>query len=195
MKDEGIKHGLINDPYQSAVKDFQTVISVLYILAVAIGMLFSYKKYIPFGVNIFDYADIFDFLIAPFSDPIILFFTLISFLLVYSLYLIDLWWRKRYPVMYSKMSFGLDKKSWYSVIRYLSFLSVLLLYLYSSAEYYGLLTNKKIKAQTTINLRFSDNETINGIMIGKTKEIIFFLNNGKVTAVPITSLVKEFEIK
>lgn len=45
-----------------------------------------------------------------------------------------------------------------------------------------------------MQLKFSDNETINGIMIGKTKEIIFFLN-GKVTALPITALVKEFEIK
>lgn len=31
-------------------------------------------------------------------------------------------------------------------------------------------------------------------MIGKTKEVIFFLTDEKVEAIPITSLVKEFEI-
>lgn len=40
-----MKEGEIKDAYQSVVKEFQTVISILYILAVAIGMLFSYQKY------------------------------------------------------------------------------------------------------------------------------------------------------
>ena len=46
-----------------------------------------------------------------------------------------------------------------------------------------------------INLKYSDNETINGILIGKTKDVIFLLQGKKVKAIPINSIIKEFEIK
>ena len=53
----------------------------------------------------------------------------------------------------------------------------------------------QIKENSPIKLKFSDNENINGIVIGKTKDILFLLQNEKVKAIPINSLVKEFEIK
>ncbi len=63
-----MKEGLIKDAYETILKEIQTVITILYILMVGIGMLFNYKKYSRFEINIFDYADVFDFLVTPFQD-------------------------------------------------------------------------------------------------------------------------------
>jgi hypothetical protein len=189
-----MKEGLIKDTYEALIKELQTIITVSYILAVGIGMLFTHHKFSEFGINIFEYADVFDFLIAPFSDFKILLFTIISLSLPYFLFRVDLIWRIKYPKFYSKMYFGLDKKNWFNLFRYFSYSIVLIFYLYISAEKYGEISKKQIMNQSSIKLRFSDNEIKKGKMIGKINDIIFLLAGEKVEAIPITSLVKEFEI-
>jgi len=190
-----MKEGLIKDTYEAIIKEIQIIISISYIFAVGIGMLFKFQKFSEFVINIFDYADIFDFLIAPFSDFKILFFTIISLIISYSLFKFDLLWKKKYPKTYSKVNFGWDKKIWYNQFRYISFSIMFIWYLYISADYYGRITMESIKQQPAISVRFDNNEVEKGIMIGKTKEIIFLLKEERVIAVPITSLVKDFEIK
>lgn len=69
-----MKEGLIKDAYEALIKELQTILTIAYIFSVAIGMLFTYHKYNEFNINIFDYADILDFLIAPFSDFTIFWF-------------------------------------------------------------------------------------------------------------------------
>lgn len=102
---------------------------------------------------------------------------------------------KKYPKFYSKIAFGWDKKSWYNSYRYIISLIIFFSFLHSVAVFYGELAAKKIQKQTPISLRFSDNETKKGIIIGKTKEVIFFLEEKKVKVIPFAALVKEFEIK
>ncbi len=60
--------GLIKNSYELIIGELQTIISISYIVAIAIGMVFLFEKYSQFGINIFDYADVFDFIIAPFAD-------------------------------------------------------------------------------------------------------------------------------
>ncbi len=187
--------GLIKDKYESIFKELQGIISVFYILAVAIGMLFTYQKYSEFGINIFDYADIFEFLVAPFSDIIILFFTIGSCILVYLVLKLDTWLMKKHPKFYSKIALGLDKKTWYNPFRYLFSLFILFVILQSSAVFYGQLFAQKTKKRFPIELRFVDNEIKKGMIIGNTKQVIFFLEGKKVKVIPFTALVKEFEIK
>lgn len=190
-----LNEGLIKNKYESIFKEIQGIISIFYILAVAIGMLFNYQKYSEFGINIFDYADIFEFLVTPFSDITVLFFTFITCLICYFTFLFDSWTIKKYPKFYSKIVFGFDKKEWYNSFRYFTFLIVFFLYLYYAADFYGKLALDKTQKQTPISLRFVDNELKKGIMIGKTKEIIFLLEGEKVKVIPFNALVKEFEIK
>jgi len=190
-----MKEGFIKDTSELILKEAQTVLTISYILIIGIGMLFTFQKYIEFGINIFDYADIFDFLIAPFSDLKILLFSTITFVLVLTFFKLDTRWKRKYPKIYSKLNFGCDKKSWFSVYRYSSFAVLFILYLYISADIYGTYTMNQIKENSPIKLKYSDNENINGIVIGKTKDILFLLQNEKVKAIPINSLVKEFEIK
>ena len=90
---------------------------------------------------------------------------------------------------------GMNKKSWFAVFRPISFSVLLICYFYISADLYGQFSKKQIKNQDLISIRFADNELKRGKMIGKTREIIFLLDGKQVKAIPITSLVKEFDIK
>ncbi len=190
-----MKEGFIKDTYEVFMKEIQSIITISYFVAVGIGMLFNYQKYSEFGINIFDYADVFDFLIAPFSDFYIFLFSVVSILFSLLIIKIDIFISKKYPRIYSRISLGWDKKSWYDIFRYASFGFIIVLYLYVSADIYGTIVKKQITQQSTTEIKYADNEIIRGIVIGKTKEILFLLKDGKVKAIPITSLVKEFEIK
>ena len=193
--DLNMKEGLIKDTYELIFKEIQTVITIFYILIVGIGMLFTYQKYSEFGINIFDYADVFDFLVAPFSDFKIVLFSTITILLVFLFFKLDSLYKRKFPKNYSSMNFGWDKKSWFNSYRYFLFFILFILYINLSADVYGKFTSKQTKRKSPINLKYSDNETINGILIGKTKDVIFLLQGKKVKAIPINSLIKEFEIK
>src|SRR5210317_2122965 len=124
---------IIKDTHKVVIKEIQTVITILYILAVGIGMLFTFQKFSEFGINIFDYADVFDFLIAPFSDLKILLITIVSMTLSYLFFRFDLLWKRKFPKSYTKMNFGLDKKTWYNSFRYFAFALILIFYLYLAA--------------------------------------------------------------
>lgn len=190
-----MKEGLIKDAYEAIIKEIQTVITICYLLTVGIGMLFNYQFYSEFGINIFDYSDVFDFLTAPFADFKILLFSMASIGVSFVLIRMDIIWYKKFPKFYSKIYFGLDKKSWFHTFRNISFGFSFIAYLYLSADFYGSHASSLIKEEEPVNIRFSDNEVKTGIMIGKTANVLFLLNDEKVTAIPITSLVKEFEIK
>ncbi len=190
-----MQEGLIKDTYELIIKEIQTVITASYIIAVGIGMLFNYQKYSEFEINIFNYSDVFDFLIAPFSDFYILFFATGSILLVSIMFKLDTLWKNKGSRSYSKASFGLDKKSWYTTFRIVVFLLSFVLYLYMSADYYGRYTKDKIVKQDDISIRLADNEIKSGKLIGKTKDVIFLLHKENVYALPISSSVKEIKIK
>ena len=106
-----MKEGLIKDTYELILKEIQTVLTISYLLIVGIGMLFTHQKYSEFGINIFEYADIFEFLIAPFSDFKILLFSTITITAVLLLCKLDDAWRRKYPKKYSKINFSFDKKT------------------------------------------------------------------------------------
>ena len=192
---KAMKEGLVKDTYEVVIKEIQTVITISYIIAVGIGMLFNYQKFDEFGINIFDYADVFDFLIAPFSDFRIMIYTISSFTLIYVFIRLDLLLKRKFPKLYSKLNFGSkNKKARSNSYKYFVFVLPFIYYLYISADIYGNISKDQILDQPSITIRFSDNEIKKGKMIGKTKEVIFILNGEKVEAIPIVSLVKEIEI-
>lgn len=89
------------------------------------------------------------------------------------------------------MVFGWDKKPWYSVVRYVSFVSVFIAYLNLSADIYGKLSKEDVMKQAPVTVRFVDNELKQGKVIGKTQDMLFMINGEKIEVVPLTSLVKE----
>ncbi len=190
-----MKEGLVKDTYELILKEIQTIIAVSYIIAVGIGMIFNYQKYSEFEINIFNYSDVFDFLIAPFSDFYILFFAAASILFVSFLFKLDSIWKNKRPKSYSTMSFGLDKKPWFNTYRIILFLISFIIYLYMFADLYAKYVKDKIINQKNISIRLEDNEIRSGKLIGKTKDVIFLLDDESVYAIPISSLVKEIKIK
>ncbi|MEN2281313.1 hypothetical protein AAGF08_04180 [Algoriphagus sp. SE2] len=190
-----MKEGLIKDTYELVLKEIQTIITLSYIIVVGIGMLFNFQKYSEFGINIFDYSDVFDFLIAPFSDFYILLFAVGSITIVFILIKMDSFWEKKWPKSYARLNFGGNKKSWYKTYRIIVFGVSFILYLYISADFYGTYTKDKINSLENTSIRLEDNEIRSGKLIGKTKDVIFILNDENVYAIPISSLVKEIKIK
>jgi hypothetical protein len=182
-----MKEGLIKDTYELIIKEIQTIITLLYLLAVGIGMLFNHQKYSEFDINIFEYSDVFDFLIAPFADFNIFLFALASSTVMFLLLRIDIFWKKKFPKSYSAAIFSLDRN--------ITFAIGFILYLYISADFYGRFTKNEIENKEPITIRFEDNEVKSGKLIGKTKDILFLLKNDGVEAIPITSVVKEIKIK
>lgn len=190
-----MKEGIIKDAYELVIKEVQTIISISYVVAVGIGMLFNYQKYILFGINIFDYADVFDFLISPFSDVKILSFTVISILLALLIAYLDVLWKKKFPDAYSRFNLGWDEKSWFTTMRVISTAILIVLYLIIASGIYGKISREEVLNQPLTRIRFSDDELKTGKMIGKTNDVVFLLSGDKVKAIPITSLVKEIEIR
>ena len=190
-----MKEGIRKDTYELIIKEIQTLISVSYIIVVGVGMLFNYQKYSEFDINIIEYSDLFDFLIAPFSDFYILLFATLSILFVTVLIKLDTLWKNKWPKSFSKANFGLDKKRWYKAYRVVLFTISFVIYLYVSADYYGRHAKDKVMWENDISIVFTDNKTKSGKLIGKTKDVIFLLNQGKVFALPINSSVKEIIIK
>ncbi|MFC5046100.1 hypothetical protein ACFSTE_04965 [Aquimarina hainanensis] len=188
--------GLIKNSYEVIIGELQTLMSISYIITVGIGMLFSFQKYHQFGINIFEYADIFDFLIAPFSDIKVLLFSFGSIFFGFSLIRFDVYWKKKNPESYSKINMGMDKKKWFNPVRYTVYSIILLSYLYIASDGYGNSIKKQIETEgKTIGVKFNDGDIRKGILIGKTSEYLFLKTKEKITAIPVKSMVKEIDIK
>ncbi len=187
--------GLIKDATEMILKEIQTVVTICYVLAIGIGMLFNYRKYSEFGIDIFNYADLLDFLITPFSNFIVLLFTILSSLVAYIAFKFDAVIKVKFPNFYSRQYFGLDKYHLHSLVRNFLHILIFLAYLFLSSLKYGEISRKEIMQKPSISIRYSDNEIAKGKMIGKTREVIFLFSDEKVKVIPITALVKEIEIK
>ncbi len=189
-----MKEKFENEVVRLFAKNYQMILTLLYLFAIATGMLFNAVMYGRYGINIFDYSDIFDFLIAPFADYRILLFTIISFFLTYVFVKFDLTIKTKYPKFYFILNFGIHSESWSFLYRCICATVAFVGYMYISAIIYGNISERQVNTQY-INVRFVDNEKLSGNFIGKTKDIIFIRENGKVKVIPINSLVKEYEIK
>lgn len=190
-----MKEGLIKDVWELVVREIQAVITLAYILAVGIGMIFNARKYGEFSINIFDYGDVFDFLIAPFADIYILIYASASTLFIGVLFYLDALWMKKWPISYSIANFGRDKKNWFRAYRTILIITCLVLYLLLSADCYGQYTKQKILEQNDIAITMADNEVKIGKLIGNTKDMLFLYSCGEVHAIPMTTMVKDIRIR
>ena len=154
-------------------------------------MLFSYSKYSQFGINIFQYSEIFDFLVTPFRDLIILGVTIFTVLISYLIYKSDRFIKRKYPKFYnSKFNFGL-MKSYPIIAVIISFV----LYLYIFSETYGKYNKRHfLEKSNSISIQLLNNEIKNGKLIGKNNGYIFMMINDEIKVYPINNSVKEITI-
>jgi len=187
------EEGLIKDKYEKIIKEFQTIISTFYLLLLGIGMLFSYSHYAAFGINIFEYADVFDFIIKPFQDIKIFFLGLFVMLWSYICFKFDIFIYKKFPKFYRIMNFGINPTWWSRNRKSLYFfMGIVLLFCYAYLESSDV--KRKIKNSPVVHIIFVDSQEIEGLQIGKISETFFLLEGNDVKAIPIFN-IKEIQLK
>jgi len=187
--------GLIKDSYELVIKEIQTFLTVSYLIMIGIGMLFNSQKYSEFEINIFQYSSLFDYLISPFEDLRIIIFSFFTLIFTYLIFYIDKWMRRKTPKLYSIFHFGLSKKSWFDFYLSIIFTIVFIFYLLISADFYGKVSKKNILLQDKVTIKYVDDKEIEGILIGKTTDVLFLKREEKIVVIPYTSVVKEIIIK
>ena len=194
-----MREGFIKDTTELVIKEIQSVITIAYLFLVGIGMLFTYQRYKEFGINIFEYADVFDFLIAPFRDLSIVGFSLATILIVGFFYVLDTFLARRFPKIYSGLSFYMDQSPSYKWVRLGSFAFMLVIYIYLGADAYGSRSARKTLEQAPITIQFTDGSKAQGYFLGKTQEVIFLQKgkgkNASVHIYPISTGVQEIRWK
>jgi hypothetical protein len=178
-------------------QDFNTSISAGYICLVVIGMLFQAFLYLLFNINIVQYSDISDFLLAPFRDPKILIFTGISVFLIFCFTIFDNWLSDVFPRFYDLMFMGIDRtkyEAWYSIK---GATLVIVAYIMLAAYFYGVWESEAIRKtmDSKTQLTFKDNKfeaTDTLIYIGKTNGYVFLYNRTKkqTDVVPMNDVLK-----
>jgi len=190
-----MNENLIKEIINKVLKSAQLVLTLAYLMAIGVGMLFNYHKYEAFGINIFDYSSIFDFLIAPFADFKIVVFTVVTLCLTYLLFKGDAYWKKKFPNSYSKSIFNLEQYSWYRNLRHIMYFVIFIWYLVMAAQYYGRSSYKNTLIQEPVKIEYAGGEVLEGIMIGKTSDMLFMYSDKEVKAIPISANLKTIQIK
>lgn len=97
---------------------------------------------------------------------------------------------KKFPRFYTRINFGLNKKSWFNNYRLSAFLFLFLFYFILGADAFGVDTSKEIRASEKITIQFFNDDKISAQLIGKTSQYILLNANGEVLALPISSNIK-----
>ncbi|GHE65579.1 hypothetical protein [Roseivirga thermotolerans] len=178
------------------ILDSQAYITLGYLAIVVIGMMFDYKYYSHFAINIFEYADILDFLLAPVKNLELILFALGSLILVLIFFRIDQFWQDRWPKTYKRFNFGMSIEA---LKKYRPFIIALssIAYLNLASKFYGDRMFERFQSSPkTVEVVFqSDERVLKGNLIGKNTDYILMQTEGKVIkAIPVSSDVQEIII-
>ncbi len=178
------------------ILDSQAYITLGYLTVVITGMMFDFNYYDRFSINIFEYADVLDFLLAPVKNVQLMLFAFGTFLIVFLLYQLDRLWERKSPNTYKKFNFGASKR-FSDRYRPVGFTLSLFLYFLIAADHYGeRMYNSYQEDADQIEIIFeSDQRQISGKLIGKNTDYIFLESEDKaVKAIPVSSDVQEIVI-
>lgn len=178
-------------------RDISLTISILYIVLVAIGMLFKAIFYAFFHINIVEYSDISDFLLAPFRDPIILIMSIGTVLFFHALNIFDNWMEVKAPRINALFYYGFDKEKYQAWFSMKGMATMIVTYTVLFAYVYGSFSSKNIKKSyvSTVVVSFKDNKfepTDTLIYVGKTNTFTFFYkrNDKQTVVVPLSDVLK-----
>ncbi len=196
---------MLDNPFKKAQQFFQKDLSfsltLCYISLIAVGMIFDMVLYSFFKINIANYSDISDFLLAPFRDLKILVFTIGTILILHWITEFDIWLEKKHPKWHKMFYYGIDKEKFQKSFSGNGMYVILFLYIFMAAYLYSLTEVKKIKNQAFSNTIVSSkdyqsapNDTL--IYIGKTNTFIFmYKKNDKSTLILPVGDVLSIEVK
>ena len=190
--------GFVRDKYETTIRELQTVLASGYLCLIIIGMIYEAAFYQPFSINIFEYAEILDFLLVPFRRPVTLLLLLGIIMLFYAVYYLDIISERKFPKFYRVMYFGLSSRTTkgFATYRIVAYIAMLVVYIGLS----GLLLGEKIHEQLInerhpdIIIRYtaSNKSVFRGKKIGKNGSYLFVMDlQDKVRIIPIDSHIQE----
>ena len=178
------------------ILDSQAYITLGYLTIVIIGMMFDYNYYSHFGINIFEYADVLDFLLAPVKNVQLMLFAFGTVVFVWIFYKFDEIWQRKFPVSHKRFNFGMTVDFSNKYRPYMLF-ATLILYFFVSAKIYGqrMFKNFNKEGESMEVIFESDQRVIEGKLIGKNTDYIFLEAKDKaIKAIPVSSDVQEIII-
>lgn len=178
------------------ILDSQAYITLGYLTVVIIGMMFDFDYYNRFGINIFEYADVLDFLLAPVKNVQLMLFAIATFAIVYTFFLLDNLWQRKWPNTYKRFNFGATEGFSKKYRPYL-FSLTLILYFYIASGVYGekMYENYQSGSESIEIVYDSNQRVIQGKLIGKNTDYIFMESpEGTIKAIPVASDVQEIII-
>lgn len=195
-----MEEGLIKDRTELIFKELQSVLTLAYLLVILIGMIDSYIYYQYFDINIFDYSEIFDFLVAPFRKTVTLVYLGIAFFSAYIGYLLDTSMEKYFPKFHKKINFGLTTKPWFKIYRLVSLIAVIFILLIAASQESGEKRQQKMMElkgyDTEIVFDSGKNKRLKGFKIGMTSNYFFLLDSAKsIQIIPINNQVEKILVK
>ena len=184
--------GIIDDRFEAVIKEFQGIIGFGYVVLILLGMLFESIYYGQFGINIFKYSGILDFLLVPFRRPVVLGILIGVFLFIY-LYFFVLYnfLKRKVPKFHKGFFSGFSGKEHDLKSRIILMVAFYLIITVSWA-YVTSKHDKQVLFKQKLDLRIEydtdGNEFIDGKMIGKNDTNIFLLTKANVVQIiPLNS--------
>ena len=190
--------GIVRDKYETTIRELQTVLASGYLCLIIIGMIYEAAFYQPFGINIFEYAEILDFLLVPFRRPVTLLLLLGIIMLFYAMYYLDIISERKFPKFYRVMYFGLSSRTMkgFATYRIVAYIVVLVVYIGFSGLLLGEKTHEQLinerHPDIIIQYTTSNKSVFRGKKIGKNGSYLFVMDlQDKVRIIPIDSHIQE----
>ena len=179
-----MKYTFFNSVSKFLQKDISLSLTLSYVALVAIGITFNSAYYICFRINIIQYSDISDFLLAPFRDPFILIFTIGTIVFLHYNNIFDNWLEEKHPKIHQRLYIGLDKEKFQQWYASKGMVFVIVLYVYFVALLYGIFQSNKVKKGESdyICVIMKDNHfepTDTLYFVGKNNGFTFLYNKNK----------------
>ncbi len=198
----------MENPIKNLIKYFQKepghALTFGYILLIVIGLLFDFSYYNALKINVIQFVELDDLLLAPIQDALVLITVLGFCLFLYGLIEWDIWWRKTNPesyLRYNKWSGNKDPFSEKAIrTRSVLFPLMFIAYVILGAMLYGVIKAKKVKKGNADKVRLTikdmpvdsvANKNKPIFFIGKTKSFVFVYD----TATKQTSIINIGEIQ
>lgn len=172
-------------------EDPQSLLPIGYVALVIIGMINEAIYFKQFEINIFEYSEIFDFLIAPFKKLQYIFILFAAFIISSGAFTFDRYLQNKHPGIHNLMNFGVAKKSWFPVYRQISmtatFLILFIFYSYGTSSKFKKDLSEEKQNDITLVFDSETNSSISGRKIGANKSFLFLLTeDSKVHIIPIS---------
>ena len=178
-------------------KDISLTLSLSYIALIAIGIIFNSAYYLCFRINIIQYSDISDFLLAPFRDPFILIFTIATTILIHYMIIFDEWLEKKYPKLHHSMNKNSDKVEFLKKDSFGRVLFMIVTYVCIVATIYAKFQTNRVKNgyNPYIHIITKDNHfepTDTLYFIGKNNGFTFLYNKSKkqTNVIPMSDVLR-----